>query len=211
MNHTTNRSNFQTILTTKTTRLDPTITAIRPRRTFTWAISVQRYGECIKFELSYELMHRSFSQTTENDLMNLFGRYGPLASVKVMWPRTDEERARNRNCGFVAYMNRKDAERAMKFLNGKQKPSSFRFLILLIIVKFRLPSNRQRAGRLRYETWLGQDRAAASSSGLHSAQAEGTAGATASILSSVQRSARCGRSGEAATARHLVSRASQAG
>lgn len=52
--------------------------------------------------------------------MSIFGRYGPLASVKVMWPRTDEERARNRNCGFVAYMNRKDAERAMKYLNGKE-------------------------------------------------------------------------------------------
>ncbi|XP_071838285.1 U2 snRNP-associated SURP motif-containing protein-like [Apostichopus japonicus] len=48
-----------------------------------------------------------------------FGKYGPLASVKIMWPRTDEERARNRNCGFVAFMNRKDAERALKALNNK--------------------------------------------------------------------------------------------
>uniref|UniRef100_A0A3P9D573 U2 snRNP-associated SURP motif-containing protein n=1 Tax=Maylandia zebra TaxID=106582 RepID=A0A3P9D573_9CICH len=48
-----------------------------------------------------------------------FGRYGPLASVKIMWPRTDEERARERNCGFVAFMNRRDAERALKNLNGK--------------------------------------------------------------------------------------------
>lgn len=47
-----------------------------------------------------------------------FGRYGPLASVKIMWPRTDEERARERNCGFVAFMNRRDAERALKHLNG---------------------------------------------------------------------------------------------
>jgi len=59
-------------------------------------------------------------KTTETDLMTVFGKYGPLASVKVMWPRTDEERARNRNCGFVAYMNRKDAERAMKHLQGKE-------------------------------------------------------------------------------------------
>lgn len=47
-----------------------------------------------------------------------FGRYGPLASVKIMWPRTDEERARERNCGFVAFMNRRDAERALNNLNG---------------------------------------------------------------------------------------------
>lgn len=56
---------------------------------------------------------------TEQQLMDAFGKYGPLASVKVMWPRTEEEKARNRNCGFVAFMCRKDAERAMKRLNGK--------------------------------------------------------------------------------------------
>lgn len=55
----------------------------------------------------------------ENDLCNLFGRFGPLASIKIMWPRTEEERARNRNSGFVAYMSRIDAERAIKNLNGK--------------------------------------------------------------------------------------------
>lgn len=56
---------------------------------------------------------------TEQQLMDAFGKYGPLASVKIMWPRTDEERARNRNCGFVAFMCRKDAERALKYLNTK--------------------------------------------------------------------------------------------
>lgn len=55
----------------------------------------------------------------EYDLCDIFGKFGPLASIKVMWPRTDEERARNRNSGFVAYMNRMDAEKAMKALNGR--------------------------------------------------------------------------------------------
>lgn len=64
-------------------------------------------------------------QMTEQQLMDTFGKYGPLASVKVMWPRTEEEKARNRNCGFVAFMNRKDAERAMRKLNGKFVHSSF--------------------------------------------------------------------------------------
>uniref|UniRef100_A0A673ZL98 U2 snRNP-associated SURP motif-containing protein n=1 Tax=Salmo trutta TaxID=8032 RepID=A0A673ZL98_SALTR len=58
-------------------------------------------------------------QMNEEMLCQEFGRYGPLASVKIMWPRTDEERARERNCGFVAFMNRRDAERALKNLNGK--------------------------------------------------------------------------------------------
>ncbi|XP_043926943.1 U2 snRNP-associated SURP motif-containing protein isoform X2 [Protopterus annectens] len=58
-------------------------------------------------------------QMNEEMLCQEFGQFGPLASVKIMWPRTDEERARERNCGFVAFMNRRDAERALKNLNGK--------------------------------------------------------------------------------------------
>ncbi|KAF7274403.1 U2 snRNP-associated SURP motif-containing protein [Rhynchophorus ferrugineus] len=56
----------------------------------------------------------------EPQLMEIFGRYGPLASIKIMWPRSDEEKARGRNCGFVAYMSRKDGERALRNLNGKE-------------------------------------------------------------------------------------------
>ena len=55
---------------------------------------------------------------TEIQLCEIFGKYGPLASVKVMWPRSDEEKARGRNCGFVAYMTRKDGERALTALQG---------------------------------------------------------------------------------------------
>lgn len=50
--------------------------------------------------------------------MEIFGKFGPLASIKIMWPRSDEEKARQRNCGFVAFMSRKDGERALKNLNG---------------------------------------------------------------------------------------------
>ncbi|XP_054156061.1 LOW QUALITY PROTEIN: U2 snRNP-associated SURP motif-containing protein-like [Oppia nitens] len=57
---------------------------------------------------------------TEPQLCQLFGKYGPLASVKIMWPRSDEERSRNRNCGFVAFMNRLNGERALKALNGRE-------------------------------------------------------------------------------------------
>ena len=54
----------------------------------------------------------------EEQLCEVFGKFGPLASVKVMWPRTEEERARGRNCGFVAFMNRRDSERALHNLEG---------------------------------------------------------------------------------------------
>lgn len=56
---------------------------------------------------------------TEEMLCKEFGKYGPLASVKIMWPRTDEERTRVTNRGFVAFMTRKDAERALAALDGE--------------------------------------------------------------------------------------------
>ena len=53
---------------------------------------------------------------TEEELTERFTRYGRIASVKVMWPRTDEERARGRNTGFVMFYDRGEAEAAMAAL-----------------------------------------------------------------------------------------------
>ena len=57
-------------------------------------------------------------QMNEEMLCQQFGKFGSLASVKVMWPRTEEERARNKNCGFVAFMKREDAEKALDTMKG---------------------------------------------------------------------------------------------
>lgn len=43
-------------------------------------------------------------QVNEAHLAREFGRFGPIGSVKIMWPRDEEQRARGRNCGFVAFM-----------------------------------------------------------------------------------------------------------
>ncbi|KAI9910055.1 hypothetical protein PsorP6_010674 [Peronosclerospora sorghi] len=32
-----------------------------------------------------------------------FGKYGEVSSVKIMWHRSEEERARKRNCGLVSF------------------------------------------------------------------------------------------------------------
>jgi len=53
------------------------------------------------------------SSTTEADLMREFGQYGPIGSIKIMWPRTQEEKDRNKNCGFVSFMVREHAEAAL--------------------------------------------------------------------------------------------------
>eukprot|EP01047_Picozoa_sp_COSAG01_P020042 COSAG01_NODE_1133_length_11566_cov_25.815819_2_plen_363_part_00 len=54
----------------------------------------------------------------EDYIARVFSVHGAIGSVKVMWPRTDEERARGRNSGFVQFMDRKGAERAKNSLDG---------------------------------------------------------------------------------------------
>ena len=41
------------------------------------------------------------------------GKFGDIASVKVMWPRSQEEKDRSTLRGFVSFMKRRDAEDAM--------------------------------------------------------------------------------------------------
>ncbi|KAL8238982.1 hypothetical protein R6Q59_015549 [Mikania micrantha] len=57
-------------------------------------------------------------QVDENFLLRTFGRFGPIASVKIMWPRTEEEHKRQKNCGFVAFMNRADGQAAKDEMHG---------------------------------------------------------------------------------------------
>ncbi len=42
-------------------------------------------------------------EVDEEVLRKEFARFGTICSVKVMWPRDDDQRRRGRNCGFVAY------------------------------------------------------------------------------------------------------------
>ncbi|XP_041807715.1 U2 snRNP-associated SURP motif-containing protein isoform X1 [Chelmon rostratus] len=70
-------------------------------------VTTNLYISCISPKMNEEMLCKEF------------GKYGPLASVKIMWPRTDEERCRTSNRAFVAFMTRKDAERALAALDGK--------------------------------------------------------------------------------------------
>jgi U2-associated protein SR140 len=54
----------------------------------------------------------------ENILLDTFGIYGPIANVKIVWPRTKEEFQRGKNRGFISFMNRQDALDAMNNLQG---------------------------------------------------------------------------------------------
>jgi U2-associated protein SR140 len=68
------------------------------------------------------LTHSPIHQANEELLRKEFGKYGNIYSVKIMWPRTDEEKRRNRNSGFVQFEKREDAERAKDALNGTVMP-----------------------------------------------------------------------------------------
>lgn len=59
-------------------------------------------------------------QVNEEQLCMEFGIYGPIASVKVMWPRTQEEIDRGCNIGFVNFMEREDAAKALREMEGKE-------------------------------------------------------------------------------------------
>ncbi|RKP22391.1 hypothetical protein SYNPS1DRAFT_25889, partial [Syncephalis pseudoplumigaleata] len=57
----------------------------------------------------------------ELTLCKHFGRYGPIGSVKIMWPRPYDERSSrgpSRLSGFVAFMDREHAAQALKNLDG---------------------------------------------------------------------------------------------
>jgi len=55
---------------------------------------------------------------TEETLGEIFCEFGDIDSIKIMWPRTDEERARKRNCGFISFHTRSAAEDAKFNLQG---------------------------------------------------------------------------------------------
>ncbi|KEP61560.1 UNVERIFIED_CONTAM: RNA recognition motif-containing protein [Hammondia hammondi] len=57
-------------------------------------------------------------EITEEFLCQQFGKYGNITSVKIMYPRTEEEKKRNRNCGFVSFESRPQAEAAKHNLDG---------------------------------------------------------------------------------------------
>jgi len=56
----------------------------------------------------------------EEILKREFGRFGPVASVKIMWPRDEDQIKRGSNVGFVAFMDRESAARCIENLNGEK-------------------------------------------------------------------------------------------
>ncbi|GAW83187.1 U2 snRNP-associated SURP motif-containing protein [Plasmodium gonderi] len=57
-------------------------------------------------------------EVTEEYICQRFGKFGKVNSVKIMYPRTDEDKKKARISGFVCFENRDDAENARDALDG---------------------------------------------------------------------------------------------
>mmetsp|Transcript_30740 Transcript_30740/g.99086 ORF Transcript_30740/g.99086 Transcript_30740/m.99086 type:complete len:195 (-) Transcript_30740:1648-2232(-) len=68
--------------------------------------------EAANYESTNLFVGNLASSVTEEKLREAFGAFGDIFSVKVMWPRSEDERRRNRNKGFVSFVRREDAEEA---------------------------------------------------------------------------------------------------
>ena len=62
------------------------------------------------------------SQTTDDDLKDAFGRFGTVIDAKIIM---DRDTGRSRGFAFVSFSDTRDAEEALKKLNGEVRtPSS---------------------------------------------------------------------------------------
>lgn len=67
---------------------------------------------------STNLVLKPLSQSVdEHVLLAEFGRFGPIGSIKIIWPRGDRPIGAG-NTGFVSFMLREDAETAMRTMGG---------------------------------------------------------------------------------------------
>ncbi|SBT47178.1 RNA binding protein [Plasmodium ovale wallikeri] len=60
------------------------------------------------------------AEVTEEYLCQRFGKFGKVNSVKIMYPRKDEDKKKARISGFVCFENREDAENARDALDGTE-------------------------------------------------------------------------------------------
>ncbi|CDU85247.1 U2 snRNP-associated SURP motif-containing protein, putative [Plasmodium yoelii] len=58
------------------------------------------------------------AEVTEEYLCQRFGKFGKVSSVKIMYPRKEEDKKKGRISGFVCFENKEDAENAKDALDG---------------------------------------------------------------------------------------------
>lgn len=74
---------------------------------------------CSTHDASTNLVLKPLPQSVdEHTILAEFGRFGKIGSIKIIWPRGDRPMGLPGNTGFVAFMEREDAETAMREMGG---------------------------------------------------------------------------------------------
>uniref|UniRef100_A0A0K0DII3 RRM domain-containing protein n=1 Tax=Angiostrongylus cantonensis TaxID=6313 RepID=A0A0K0DII3_ANGCA len=107
------------------------------------ALDKSVHGFLVQIFLLRHFYLRICSMTME-DLFDTFGSFGPLASAKILFPRTEEEKRREHLCGFCAFMSREDVDRALAqmmgfFIRGEPIRMSFAKPIVIPAQPFYVP------------------------------------------------------------------------
>ncbi len=59
------------------------------------------------------------NEVTEDMLLKIYSKYGEIESIKLMQPRSEEERKRKRSCAFIKYYKYEAAYLAKEDLGEK--------------------------------------------------------------------------------------------
>lgn len=70
----------------------------------------QEYSDSVSGNLYVGNLH---PRVSEEILFREFCKFGPIENIKIMYPRTAEDKAKGHNCGFVKFFEKEDAELAM--------------------------------------------------------------------------------------------------
>ena len=69
------------------------------------------------------------NQTTNDDLREAFGRYGSVSDAKVIM---DRDTGRSRGFAFISFAESRDAEDAMRGLNGEVRIKRIRRICFVV-------------------------------------------------------------------------------
>ncbi len=87
--------------------------------------------------------------TTEEELKNLFGQFGPVSSSRII---TDKFTGQSKGFGFVEMENADDAQKAIEAVNGAQLGGR-----TLVVNVARPPQEKERSPRGNGGGWRGGD------------------------------------------------------